>query len=229
MHAAVAGSFAAGDGDEQLRPIWRVDTEPSGGCYLYIVSQTMPSLVGLDEQIGFPDLPPAWASRDYDPFLARLQVGQTWAFRLTANPVQDVCQNPSQGSTASQSKRLAHVTALQQASWLVGQMAYTEVDPARTPARLDSPESNRAARNGFEVLTDGNGALQLIVSNRTTSRFTKRDHTPPIVVSSAQFDGALRVTDANLLRKALTHGIGHAKAFGCGLLTLAPVSSPAGP
>jgi CRISPR system Cascade subunit CasE len=40
----------------------------------------------------------------------------------------------------------------------------------------------------------------------------------------ATYDGILTVTDPALLRRALCHGVGRAKAYGCGLLTLAPVS-----
>lgn len=38
-----------------------------------------------------------------------------------------------------------------------------------------------------------------------------------------QFDGRAEVTDAGLLRAKITSGIGRGKAYGCGLLTVAPV------
>ena len=37
----------------------------------------------------------------------------------------------------------------------------------------------------------------------------------------ATFEGVLEVTDPDALRRALTHGIGRGKAYGCGLMTLA--------
>lgn len=40
---------------------------------------------------------------------------------------------------------------------------------------------------------------------------------------SVLFDGFLQVTDANAFRMTLTHGIGSGKAFGFGLLSVAPV------
>lgn len=43
----------------------------------------------------------------------------------------------------------------------------------------------------------------------------------PIVVQGATFDGVLRVNDVQALRRTLIEGIGHAKALGFGLLTVA--------
>lgn len=45
-----------------------------------------------------------------------------------------------------------------------------------------------------------------------------------VTLTSAAYEGRLTVSDPNLLRKSLTHGIGRGKGYGCGLLTLAPVS-----
>jgi CRISPR system Cascade subunit CasE len=42
-----------------------------------------------------------------------------------------------------------------------------------------------------------------------------------ISIQTATFDGHLRVTDPALLMQAVHNGLGHAKAFGCGLLSLA--------
>ena len=42
-------------------------------------------------------------------------------------------------------------------------------------------------------------------------------------IAKARFSGTLEITDADAIRHTLTHGIGRARAYGCGLLTLAPV------
>lgn len=42
----------------------------------------------------------------------------------------------------------------------------------------------------------------------------------PIRLRLVQFDGALEVTDPGRLATAVRHGIGSAKGFGCGLLSL---------
>ena len=61
------------------------------------------------------------------------------------------------------------------------------------------------------------------ITNRTVRRFQKAAGGPTITVSVATFEGVLIVTDPENLRSALTAGIGPAKAYGCGLLTLAPL------
>lgn len=83
MHAAVAGSFPPdaetcqeGDG----RVLWRVDRTSDGGTRLYMVSPGKPSLLGLDEQIGWPDCEPQWGTRAYDDFLSRISDGRSILF-----------------------------------------------------------------------------------------------------------------------------------------------------
>ncbi|MGW5739646.1 type I-E CRISPR-associated protein Cas6/Cse3/CasE [Streptomyces sp. NPDC055261] len=44
-----------------------------------------------------------------------------------------------------------------------------------------------------------------------------------IQLARTQFDGTARVLDTDLLREKIAAGIGRGKAYGCGLLTLAPV------
>ena len=57
------------------------------------------------------------------------------------------------------------------------------------------------------------------VVERANLRFRRRDRT--VTVRTARFDGVLEVTDVDALRSTLVNGLGKAKAYGCGLLTLA--------
>jgi CRISPR system Cascade subunit CasE len=50
----------------------------------------------------------------------------------------------------------------------------------------------------------------------------KRKGMPALTLFTVQFDGRLQVTDVEAFMEALQSGIGPAKAFGCGLLSLAP-------
>jgi len=223
MHAAVVGSFPPdGSRVSGSRVLWRVDVEPSA-TYLYIVSPGEPSLVGLDEQVGFPDRPPQWMTRPYESLLDKIAVGQHWSFRLTANPVRDVLQDRSGARASVTGKRVGHVTVSQQESWLIGQAAQANRNAGVAALAVASAEDSRAGRNGFAVCSDESGHPTLIVSNRHRYDLRKAEGSKPITLVTAQFDGVLEVTDSERLRHALTHGIGHGKAFGCGLLTLAPV------
>lgn len=49
----------------------------------------------------------------------------------------------------------------------------------------------------------------------------RRRNEKPIVLTGVTFDGLLTVRDPDVLREAVRHGIGHARAFGFGLITLA--------
>jgi CRISPR system Cascade subunit CasE len=185
---------------------------------LYIVSPDAPSLVGLDEQIGWPDLPPQWKTRDYGPLLNSIRNGQTYQFRLVANPV--VSRRAIRAERGS-SKRLPHLTTLQQASWLVGKEAYAEAG-VDLPDFIAQADSTRAERSGFEVCrVDDDGSLQLVVSDSKVVKFPQGASRRTITLATVRYDGILRVTDADRLRHALTFGMGHGKGFGCGLLTLA--------
>ena len=47
--------------------------------------------------------------------------------------------------------------------------------------------------------------------------------TGTVTLTTATYDGALDIVDADAFRRTLTRGIGHGKAYGCGLLTIAPL------
>ncbi len=69
--------------------------------------------------------------------------------------------------------------------------------------------------HGFRV-------LQQRISQPETYRGRKDRNTPAIQVFTVQFDGILVVTDEDAFAQAITSGVGPAKSFGCGLLSLAP-------
>jgi CRISPR system Cascade subunit CasE len=191
LHAAVLAAFPESrEEPPDGRILWRLD-EGSHDHVLYIVSPGQPDLTHLVETAGRPTH--GWQTRDYDPFLNRLQPGQQWAFRLRANPVHNA--RPADG--VSRGKRFAHVTAAQQTSWF----------------------RRRAEVNGFSVANGAAGEPNMLLRARHTVKFDRRGQT--VTLTTAVFEGVLRVEDATALRAALTNGIGPAKGYGCGLLTLA--------
>ncbi len=58
------------------------------------------------------------------------------------------------------------------------------------------------------------------VIERSTRTF-RRDSATVTLGGVATYTGVLQVTDPQLLQQALTAGVGRAKAYGCGLMTLA--------
>ena len=73
----------------------------------------------------------------------------------------------------------------------------------------------KGTHHGFRI-------LEQRISHTETHRGRKRRGGATIMLYTIQFDGILQVTDAEKFADALASGIGPAKAFGCGLLSIAP-------
>lgn len=214
MHAAIESSFPACEPSVRVRPrdgrlLWRVDRSKKG-THLYIVSPDKPSLIGLDEQIGFPDIAPQYNTCDYEPFLASLQDGQAVSFRLTANPIT---KKPRKGAPQGTPYHdVPCMTPEQQLAWLIGRNLYQGKQNA----------TSRLSRAGLEEIVTDDGPQVMVTETRQES--IRKGSRRPIALTVARYDGLATISDADRLRHTLVSGLGHAKGFGCGLLTVAPVS-----
>jgi CRISPR system Cascade subunit CasE len=63
--------------------------------------------------------------------------------------------------------------------------------------------------------------LHVTISNQNRQKGWKKD-APPLTLYTVQYNGRLQITSATQFLTAVQTGIGPAKAFGCGLLSLAP-------
>lgn len=203
LHAAILSSFppdalASFEGDSK-RILWRLDNASTRDD-LYIVSPVRPDLTGMVEEAGWPTQE-TWRTRDYQSRLDNVRVGQQWRFRLVANPT--VAKKTEPGG---KSRRVAHVTIDQQREWLL-----------KRTSILGFKIANLEDQNTVEDTELNN----LQVSNSRIRKF-KRENMM-VTLSTAQFDGVLQVMDSQALQKALVEGVGPAKGYGCGLLTLAPL------
>lgn len=210
MHAAVMSSFpqappAAGPAP---RVLWRLDRNATAEALLYVVSPHRPDLTHLVEQAGWPAAAasgtPGWQTYAYTPFLDRLEKGAVWNFRLTANPVHHARTRDCQPT-----KRTAHLTPRHQLRWLLDRQ-----DTAGFRV-LVKPEDKRRTEHDDEH--------QIVVREQRSLDFAKRGTPGRVTVTIVTYDGRLEVSDPGSLRRALTCGLGKAKAYGCGLMTLAPV------
>lgn len=207
VHAAVERSFLPGSVREgaEGRILWRLDEVPGDATkvWLYVVSPERPDFSLVSGQAGWPESQ-EWVSKDYSPVLGRISEGQLWQFRLKANPVRKVLVDKGRKEREGVVGTLqGHVTEAQQRSWLL----------------------SRAEANGFRVAQTEQGFDRLVVSHRRREQFKRRDGV--VTLSTAQYDGVLEVTDANRFRHALGFGLGRARGFGCGLMTIAPVRETA--
>lgn len=164
----------------------------------YVLSKRPPEITGS-----------AWSvqSREYAP---RLEEGDRLLFELRANPVVTISAN-------GKSKR--HDVVMQEKKRLLLACGFTRWDDWRGDDKPDMYEiayqtcakwlGDRGPRLGFEV--DQNSlsveAYQQHRGKKDLLRF-----------STVDFSGELTVVEPEIFANALFNGIGHAKAFGCGLL-----------
>ena len=201
MHAVVLKATEGDDGDGPGRVLWRVDGRARGTtASLYLLSPSEPDCSQIIQEAGTAG--EQARTLDYSPFLERLGAGQQWAFRLAANPSYSASRGPG-----ARGKRFGHVTVEQQRQWLVA----------------------RAPGYGFELApVDDEGAdTSVVVVRRERPVFGRENPTrrarDRVTINRTVYEGVLRVTDAEALRRALVAGIGRSKAYGCGLMTLARV------
>lgn len=164
----------------------------------------------------------AWCiqSRPYRPCL---QSGARLAFELRANPVVSRTENGKahrHDVVMDAKKRLLNEYGL--ASWKDWPADLVSADghPAPRPALYDLVQQTcvdwlaaRAERHGFALVA------RSVIASAYQQHTGKRGE---LQFSSVDLAGELTVTDAGRFAQALTHGIGRAKAFGCGLLLIRP-------
>jgi CRISPR system Cascade subunit CasE len=199
----------------------------------YVVSQRPPTAFSEAWQV---------QSRVYDP---QLQEGQRLSFQLRANPVLERPGDPvldeagqpklrRSGKHAGEIKHkvIRHDVVMQAKKQLLAEHGHSEEarwadwkDEINKPLLYELVQKHcgewldaAAKRNGFEIaLTDEEEPQRkLQVDAYEQSKAGKRDHN--IRFSTVDFSGELIVTDSELFHLVLCNGLGHAKAFGCGLM-----------
>lgn len=109
FHGAVESALPG----ERRRNLWRID-QLNGQYYLLVLSEDKPDLTQTVKQ--FAKKNEAWVTKDYAPFLARIQDGTVWNFRLCANPTYSVVQE-----NGKRGRVCAHSTREHQRIWLKNQ------------------------------------------------------------------------------------------------------------
>lgn len=207
MHAAVEGVLPSGD----RRILWRLETH-GHEMELLIQSPEPPTLDHLIEQAGWPG---AESGRprvaDMTALQRSLGIGRRFGFRAKLNPTS-ATRTPL-NPTSNQEKRIE----AGKRSIRVGQ---------RTPAHQLDWFLKRAAQDtqqwGFIV--HAADVTPVRVAAREKLRF-QHPRSGPVALDVVTYEGELVVTDPELLWQRMQQGIGPAKAYGCGLITLAPVRS----
>ncbi len=187
---------------EQHRALWQLfpNSPDAQRSFLYRVEQTVKGQGAglLMQSLHSPvetGVVNLVAIRDFNPFLYQ---GQTLRFRLRANPVKTI-KDPRKGErikngkTYTRTVRVPLIKEEQQAAWLTKKL-------------------------------DGAAALKaLTIQQELPLNFRKKSEKRSGKIQPILFDGILTVEDPEALLTLIKYGIGPAKSFGCGMLSLRAV------
>jgi CRISPR system Cascade subunit CasE len=199
VHRRTMSAFKTVEGSparETLGVLWRVDTDSSRRSML---------LVQSNEPGDWNVLPDGWVgsvdTKNIDGVLDSLRSGQTLRFRLRANATRKINTKTGDDGVRRNGQRVPLRSTEKALEWLArhGQAA------------------------GFDLVEDI-GAPS--VDMRSESPASGPRTGGPVTVEAVRFEGLMVVKDAVRLAYATRTGIGPAKAFGCGLLSLAGVHRP---
>lgn len=201
MHRLLMEAFPEIDGDEARRALgllYRVEPGRSGPPFVLAQSAVLPSWAALPDGVlrGGPD---AAGVVNLDPFLSTLQDGWQVRFRLLANPTRKVDTKSEPDGQRRNGRRIDVRSEADQVAWLsrkleAAGLAPTPIDGSATPDVMATSLPRLTGRR----------------SNGTKMTF-----------GSVLFEGHARIADASATRSAVATGIGSAKAYGFGLLSLA--------
>ncbi|MEY8040065.1 type I-E CRISPR-associated protein Cas6/Cse3/CasE [Saccharopolyspora cebuensis] len=201
MHRTIMSGFPDVTGNTPARThhgvLWRLDRTRHGHT-LYVQSHTRPDWSHLDHYLTRPA-----DTRDLSEIVETLQPGRTLAFRLTANPTKRLRltdQRDPNCTGGRRDNRYPIVKPEAQISWLI----------------------NQANRHGFIIPTGSDTQPDVATTSAPRQTGKQHDRGNTVSVDQVHYDGHLVITDRTTFTTALFTGIGPSKAYGCGLLTLAP-------
>ena len=223
MHRTLMRAFpkAADDSQSKARDefgvLFRADVDDLRGVVkVYVRSRIEPNwsfLNGLNDYLCKGGEMPDYEYKDIMPACRKIQNGQVLSFRLRANPTKRVAKHED----TMKGKRVELRREDEQINWLIrkGQVM------------------GKGVPGGFDLLMkkvkDAKGEERLVVRVSVCSEGKQKGHKREAGSGHATthlavlFDGLLRVRDTNAFLETLVCGVGAGKAFGFGLLSVAPV------
>lgn len=216
MHRTLMRAFPSIEGEEagargRFGLLFRVDADERPGlAKLYVQSLVEPdwSYLGRSHYLAAGQGSTACAYKDIGAVVEGIHEGQTLAFRLRANPTKRVGRD----GDLMRGKRVDLRSEEEQIAWLVAKGSGSREGVPGGFELLAVAESQKPDILQVRVRSEGN------VVSRKQSLGGAHLMTHRAVV----FDGHLQVTDSDAFRQTVQGGIGSAKAYGFGLLSLAP-------
>ena len=183
--------------------LFRIDPGPAGRAVILVQSAVKPDWDYAFQNAGFLLAAPAEV-KVYEPGFA---AGQRLRFRLAANPTRKLSQHSRERDGKPVAEKWVGKRVPVPADQLLPWLAEWRVRPDEPPGFCIDKDST-TVHAGYIYVNKGReeGGQRL---------------------RSVRYDGILEVTDADKFRNTLLRGIGPGKAFGFGLLSVAPYTGPA--
>ena len=147
---------------------------------------------------------PAECKRVDDKY-SRINQGDRFIFRLRANPTRRIARGNTEQAERWRGKRVELQREEDQIDWLI----------------------RKGDQHGFKLLSitvrqQAVPNLRVLPNNKTHGWRQDAGGNRKLTFGSVQFEGVLEVTNRESFMQALEQGIGSGKAFGFGLLSIAP-------
>lgn len=199
MHRTIMAAFPLVEGDGRLahKVLHRVEPAKNGArrLHLLVQSESQPDWKGLPAHYLAEGEAPEVKSIGEQ--LASVTDGMVLNFRLRANPTRKVDTKSGPDGVRRNGRRKKVQGEEEQLNWLL----------------------RKASVAGFsliDVRRNDEGGEFGSAGDASSARRNE------LFFGSVLFEGTLRVTDSNLFLSALRDGVGSGKAFGFGLLSIAP-------
>ena len=192
-HRLVCSGFGNLDDNESGRLLWRWEPDRNGDLKLLVQSGHTPDWNQVDDSLWSTDP----MVKDISSLRDALSSGRRFQFALVANPTRKIETKTQSDGKRRNGRRVPLRRADEQLRWL----------------------ERRADQAGFSVPENHLAEPEVTATSPSIQTGKRRDGI--LTVESIRFEGALIVTDPDALFDSIRNGIGPARAFGCGLLTLA--------
>jgi CRISPR system Cascade subunit CasE len=203
MHRTILNFFpsAGAAPRREFALLFRIECSSIGDPYVIIQSREIPDLGRLPS--GYLAKPPE--VKDVSEAYAALRPGMKLRFRLRANPTRKIDTKSGPGGERRNGRRVDLRSDEARLGWL----------------------ARKAAGAGFTILsvkcsTDVSDVRLVPQARSIGYRTDAGGERRKLTFASILFEGVIEMNDPAKFRAALDYGIGSAKAYGFGLLSIAP-------